>query len=340
MEVRTVTAERQTPPAPRLRLMPADGGPTGGEAPAARGWRPMLPPNMAVIGPDGIAVYYVLAEHADRQTGVCWPSQQRIADALGINRKRVIAALKRLQNGGYVTVEGPAPRSLDRTHRYTLPHQKPGSFPLSRGGTAIVPPRDNACPVEGQPLSRGGTQTEIHVNRERETDGGASHRAAPAASAPAAAETAAPPNAEPRRPVTRPTPPPPSSRASGNTTDGRVYALVDAFAAVTARTRAQLQGRERKETADAFRPLDGAVTAEDVRDCTAYLRTDPFWREPGKLTARKLAATLPEWIAAGRPEAQVPRPPAGSRTARGRPFVEGNLSNAELEEHGWEGRRP
>lgn len=95
--------------------------------------------------------------------------------------------------------------------------------------------------------------------------------------------------------------------------DGKVYALVDAFAVVTKRRSNQIQGRDRKEAADAFRPIAGEATADDVVGCAAYLRSDPFWREPGKLTARKLAQTIPEWIADGRPASVNPRASPGSR---------------------------
>ena len=42
-----------------------------------------------------------LAIHADR-VGVAWPSQERIATALGINRATVCRAVKRLRDHGYL----------------------------------------------------------------------------------------------------------------------------------------------------------------------------------------------------------------------------------------------
>jgi hypothetical protein len=83
--------------------------------------------------------------------------------------------------------------------------------------------------------------------------------------------------------------------------DGDVYALVDAWANATDRRPAQLQGRPRLEAFNALKPVAGDVTADDVRACVAWFRSDPFWAAPGKLTVLKLADTLPQWIAQGRP---------------------------------------
>lgn len=101
--------------------------------------------------------------------------------------------------------------------------------------------------------------------------------------------------------------PPPDELTGPTNADGPTYALVDAFAVATKRRPAQLRGRERKETADVFRPIAADATPRDVAGCAAYLRSDSFWDEPGKLTARKVAQTIPEWIAAGRPESTLPR---------------------------------
>ena len=92
-------------------------------------------------------------------------------------------------------------------------------------------------------------------------------------------------------------------------TDGDVYALVDAWAKATDRRPAQLQGRPRKEAFEAFKPIAGDVTASDVCACVAWFRSDAFWNEPGKLTVRKVADTLPQWIAQGRPIRTAPTPP-------------------------------
>jgi DNA-binding Lrp family transcriptional regulator len=48
-----------------------------------------------------VRVLAYLAIHADR-LGVAWPSQERIAIALGINRATVCRAIKRLRDRGYL----------------------------------------------------------------------------------------------------------------------------------------------------------------------------------------------------------------------------------------------
>ncbi len=37
------------------------------------------------------------------------------------------------------------------------------------------------------------------------------------------------------------------------------------------------------------------------------MESDPWWREPGRLTSRKVAEMIGEWVAKGRPEAMVPK---------------------------------
>src|SRR3712207_4564396 len=53
------------------------------------------------VGDDEIAVLAILALHADAE-GVCWPSQQTIANRLGRSRPWVIAVINRLVELGLV----------------------------------------------------------------------------------------------------------------------------------------------------------------------------------------------------------------------------------------------
>jgi hypothetical protein len=103
--------------------------------------------------------------------------------------------------------------------------------------------------------------------------------------------------------------------------DGEVFALVDAWASATDRKPKQVQGRERREAFDALKPLAGDIAATDVQACVRWFRSDPFWSDPGKLTVRKLAETLPQWIAQGRPVRVAPKargtpPPSAPRPPR------------------------
>lgn len=90
--------------------------------------------------------------------------------------------------------------------------------------------------------------------------------------------------------------------AADDRSDGLVYALVDAFATGKGLKRGDLVGSARQK---AFRSLQSAppwVTPEDVSACTAYLMSDPFWQEPGKLKAQSVVETLPEWRTKGKPK--------------------------------------
>jgi hypothetical protein len=63
------------------------------------------------IGAIGIAVYNVLARHADRQTGVCWPYIDTIAKKLKLGRTTVKKYLRILQQYALIAI---SPRYTDK----------------------------------------------------------------------------------------------------------------------------------------------------------------------------------------------------------------------------------
>lgn len=151
-------------------------------------------------------------------------------------------------------------------------------------------------------LSESGMLNADTGGVQRGADGPAADAAHP--DPPQESETVSPENADDEPPPVPPPPPNPRKGAPApKSDDGRVYALVDAFAVATKRRPNQIQGRDRKIVADAFRPLVGDAEPEDVVGVVAYLRTDPFWRKPGALTAAKAAEVLPQWVSDGRPMA-------------------------------------
>lgn len=147
------------------------------------------------------------------------------------------------------------------------------------GNADVTPTKRDVAPQEGE--------------RDREGEGDRENGEAKASAADAA-------GAEPAAAVS-------DFPEEDTTTPGHVYALVDAFAKATKRAPSQIQGRDRADAAAAFRPIAVQTTTKDLAACVLYLRSDPFWRDPGRLTARKLAQTIPEWIAAERPTAVAPR---------------------------------
>ncbi len=58
----------------------------------------------AEIGAYGVAVYAVLARHADAK-GVCFPSYQGIADKLGVSRRQAIRTVSVLAERGLIRVQ-------------------------------------------------------------------------------------------------------------------------------------------------------------------------------------------------------------------------------------------
>lgn len=83
---------------------------------------------------------------------------------------------------------------------------------------------------------------------------------------------------------------------------GVVYALVDRYAKAKGLEPKAIQGRQRSEGYSAFKHLPAqGITGDDVAGCVAWLLTDTFYQQPGKITVGTVARTIPEWVAAGRP---------------------------------------
>lgn len=99
--------------------------------------------------------------------------------------------------------------------------------------------------------------------------------------------------------------------------DGQVHALVNAFHRAKGMNPDSVAARTRKMDFSVFKGLSADVTSDDVMDCVRYMESDQWWREPGRLTSRKVMETLPEWIAKCRPEAVVPKEARSTASTRG-----------------------
>ncbi len=88
-----------------------------------RGWfhidNVLLDDHGATIGAIGVAVYAVLARHADR-AGVCFPSYARVAALLGLSRPTVIAAMRKLGEAGLIEIQTVKPPGRRPHNVYTL----------------------------------------------------------------------------------------------------------------------------------------------------------------------------------------------------------------------------
>lgn len=104
---------------------------------------------------DVIAVYGVLANHANRQ-GECWPSMKRLESCLGWSDNRIRPALKRLIDSGLVTVEKRQLNGMSQSNLYTLTNMLPPNeqvsrdrIAVSRSGALGIPSRGVGYPVAG-----------------------------------------------------------------------------------------------------------------------------------------------------------------------------------------------
>ena len=136
------------------------------------------------IGAIGIAVYNVLARHADRATGVSFPSIGTIAAKLKLGRTTVKKYLRMLLNHGLIAIsprqseEGdptsnsyrlldPSPDkvALRRRQLEALLIPQHGTFTLEGGGSPGDPP---PCPTAADPRSPADPEQEA-LNKENRT---------------------------------------------------------------------------------------------------------------------------------------------------------------------------
>ena len=109
-------------------------------------------------------------------------------------------------------------------------------------------------------------------------------------------------------PVPEPEPeqPPTPAPERTYTDDQLAFGLAWAYYRAMGVDRKQVPKGTVMKTKNTFKPIVQAYDEEDVRGCVGYMRSDPWWREPGRLTPGKVLDTLPEWVASGRPEARAP----------------------------------
>jgi|GEM_PF-1853732 len=115
------------------------------------------------------------------------------------------------------------------------------------------------------------------------------------------------PSSKKTEPLIPPTPSSPTTIPAPTPTrsDGQVYAMVDAYAKAKGVRPTDVSSKDRNQAFNVFKSLPAGFTADEVDGCTRYFLSDPFWREPGKLTFQKVADTLPEWRAQGMPETML-----------------------------------
>lgn len=137
------------------------------------------------IGAIGIAVYNVLARHADRQTGICYPCIGTIAKKLKLGRTTVKKYLRILLNHSLIAIsarlseEGdptsnsyrlldPSPEkvALRRRQLEALLTPQHGTFTLEGGRSPDDPP---PCPTATDPRSPADPKQSSSLNKKERT---------------------------------------------------------------------------------------------------------------------------------------------------------------------------
>jgi len=120
-----------------------------------RGWfhidNVLLDDHGDTIGAIGVAVYAVLARHADR-AGVCFPSYARVAALLDLSRPTVIAAMRKLREAGLIEIQTVKPPGRRPHNVYTLVDLVHRSRPRTGQADIPVPHMDQSIGQAGVPV--------------------------------------------------------------------------------------------------------------------------------------------------------------------------------------------
>jgi DNA-binding MarR family transcriptional regulator len=120
------------------------------------------------IGATGVAIYAVLARHANRQTGECWPTIGRIARTLDLARSTVKVYLRKMEKAGLIAIEERQDPAGDPTsNRYTLLDPDPAAVAnrIADRKATIVP--EGGRPADDPP-GRPGADPKPSSLREEE----------------------------------------------------------------------------------------------------------------------------------------------------------------------------
>lgn len=89
--------------------------------------------------------------------------------------------------------------------------------------------------------------------------------------------------------------------------DMRVWGMVAAYNEARGIPHQSATESSKSAAYNIFAKLPPMYGKEEVRGCTEYLYSQTWWQEPGRLTARKVADTVIEWVNRGRPEKEAPK---------------------------------
>lgn len=106
---------------PTLRLVGEEERPTYDAAPARSGFAMIPAAVFDLRNADCIAVYAVIAKHADRQTGECYPSLETICGWVGLSKPTVIKVIKRLEEAGVLACERRFVHGMNAATLYRIP---------------------------------------------------------------------------------------------------------------------------------------------------------------------------------------------------------------------------
>lgn len=94
--------------------------------------------------------------------------------------------------------------------------------------------------------------------------------------------------------------------------DQRVWGMVSAYNRGRNVPGHKIAVRERHQIYNVFAELHKSISFGDIEGCTAYLASQQWYQEPGRLTADAVAKTVLDWIQKGRPQTSAPKGSGGT----------------------------
>jgi DNA-binding transcriptional ArsR family regulator len=109
------------------------------------------------IGAIGLAIYTTLARYANRKTGRCWPSIERLARTLDLARSTVKVYLRKLEDAGLVDIQERRDPAGDPTSNgYTLLDPSPVAVDTrlaAKAASAAPAPGGGRPPADPPPVA-------------------------------------------------------------------------------------------------------------------------------------------------------------------------------------------
>lgn len=261
-----------------------------------------------------IAVYAALAQRANSERK-SWPGVETIGATIGVSKPTVMKAIKKLAKAGLIVVSIREQHGSIRKHEYLLTGDSPvkeidrqeninegdhreSTFPGAGQSPLPVGDDDRSTSLTGTGKPPLPTPVNVVDRKKTNVNKTQENKTNTVTATAVTGQTPQPKKSEPKPKV-----------KTQSESERQAFVLVDAYALGSGRATKDVVSRERYDARKAFEPLVDRFTADDIQGCTAYLKSDAFYKR-GTLSPVNVAKAVGDWVEMGRPESMQPTKPS------------------------------